>query len=271
MAEYLDQSQLFFDRKAHKGHTKMAHAHYHNQHELYFLVQGKTKYFVGNEIFLLEPGDLLFVPKHIFHKTDNLDSTNVQRLLISFDEEDIGPQGESFLQGLKKDKLVRIPEEFQYRLQEVLHHLEEEQLQQQPHYRQMQRLYLQQLLILISRLQSRHINTHKNPRILLIQSVAKYISESPDRDLSLSALAKQFAISEGNLSRQFKSVTGVSLSEYVNICRITAAEKLLLQGEKSITAVALRCGFNDSNYFAAVFKKLKGITPKKYALQNRKH
>lgn len=270
MAEYLDQSQLFFDRKTHKGHTKMARAHYHNQHELYFLVQGQTKYFVGNEIFLLEPGDLLFVPKHIFHKTDNLESTNVQRLLISFDEEDIGPQGETFLQGLKKDKLVRVPEEGQYRLQEVLHHLEEEQLQKHPHYRQMQRLYLQQLLILISRLQDRHIETPKNPRILLMQTVAKYISENPNKDLSLSALSKRYAISTGNLSRQFKSVTGVGLSEYINICRITAAEKLLMQGEESITAVALRCGFNDSNYFAAVFKKLKGITPKKYALQNQK-
>lgn len=270
MAEYLDQSQMFFDRKTHKGHTKMVRAHYHNQHELYYLVRGQTKYFVGDEIFLLEPGDLLFVPKHVFHKTDNLKSTNVQRLLISFDEADIGPQGETFLQILRKDKLVRAPEESQYKLQEVLHHLEEEQLQQQPHYRQMQRLYLQQLLILISRLQSRHINTPKNPRILLMQSVAKYISENPDRDLSLSALARQYAISEGTLSRQFKSVTGVGLSEYVNICRITAAEKLLLQGEKSITAVALRCGFNDSNYFAAVFKKLKGITPKRFALQNSK-
>ena len=184
----------------------MARAHYHNQHELYFLVQGQTKYFVGNEIFLLEPGDLLFVPKHIFHKTDNLESTNVQRLLISFDEEDIGPQGETFLQGLKKDKLVRVPEEGQYRLQEVLHHLEEEQLQKHPHYRQMQRLYLQQLLILISRLQDRHIETPKNPRILLMQTVAKYISENPNKDLSLSALSKRYAISTGNLSRQFKSV-----------------------------------------------------------------
>ena len=76
-------------------------------------------------------------------------------------------------------------------------------------------------------------------------------------------------MSASYFSKQFKSVTGVGLNEYINIIRIGASEKLLLSGNLPITQVAMECGFNDSNYFAAVFKKLKGITPKKYSLLNK--
>ena len=69
-------------------------------------------------------------------------------------------------------------------------------------------------------------------------------------------------------SKQFKAITGVGLIEYLNLTRITAAEKLLTETNRPITEVAMECGFNDSNYFAAVFKKIKGITPKKFSLQN---
>jgi two-component system response regulator YesN len=62
-------------------------------------------------------------------------------------------------------------------------------------------------------------------------------------------------------------MTGMGLSEYINIARVTAAEKLLLSADLPITEVATKCGFNDSNYFARVFKKLKGVTPKKYSMQ----
>ena len=57
--------------------------------------------------------------------------------------------------------------------------------------------------------------------------------------------------------------------KFINISRITASEKYLLNTEKSITEIAALCGFNDSNYFASVFKKIKGITPKKYSLMNK--
>ena len=71
------------------------------------------------------------------------------------------------------------------------------------------------------------------------------------------------------LSKQFKSVMGIGFNEYINIVRVTASEKLLLSTNAPITQIAMDCGFNDSNYYAAVFKKIKGITPKKFSLQNK--
>ena len=101
----------------------------------------------------------------------------------------------------------------------------------------------------------------------IIQNAAKYISENFNSDLTLDTLAAKYAMSPSHFSKQFKNVTGVGMNEYVNISRISAAEKLLLNTDWPITRIATECGFNDSNYFAAVFKKIKGITPKKYSMQ----
>ena len=47
----------------------------------------------------------------------------------------------------------------------------------------------------------------------------------------------------------------------------TRIEKLLQENELPVTQIAEQCGFNDSNYFSTVFKRVKGMTPQKY----RKH
>ena len=103
----------------------------------------------------------------------------------------------------------------------------------------------------------------------MIQNVAKYITSHYAEDLSLQSLSMQFFITPNYLSKQFKKHTDIGISDYINITRVSAAEKLLAETDLSITEIALRCGFNNSNYFAAVFKTIKGITPKKYSLINK--
>lgn len=44
--------------------------------------------------------------------------------------------------------------------------------------------------------------------------------------------------------------------------------KAYIENDLSITDIATMCGFNDSNYFSSVFKKLKGIPPLKFRANN---
>lgn len=269
MAVYTKQNIDFFQRIKRNKPFKMPAAHFHDEHELYYLVKGSTKYFIENEIFLLNAGDMIFVPKGAFHQTDYKENYNTERILFAFDNEFADEDIKSYIDELTENKYIHFNIEHLYKIQDIIQKIENESKKQEKGFSDMQKLYLKQMLILISRYRIKQNNIKFSGPYLLIQSVAKYISENCSSDLSLSKIAKKYSISPNYLSKQFKKITGVGLSEYINISRITAAEKLLVSTNLPITRIATECGFNDSNYFAAVFKKIKGITPKKYSLINK--
>ena len=48
------------------------------------------------------------------------------------------------------------------------------------------------------------------------------------------------------------------------VFRLDHAAQELVTTDDSITDIALRCGFSDSNYFKDSFKKKYGVTPRAY-------
>lgn len=265
MAVFDNRITCLFHRLKHPGQYNMADVHFHDEHELYYLIEGHTKYFIEDELFLLNPGDIIFVPRGTFHKTNS----DAERILLTFDKDYAGEDYQEYIDELSRDKHIIIRSKYQSKIRDIFHQIEKENLKQEKDYTVMQKLYIRELLVLISRYRTSKNTTKFNHSYAVIQDVAKYISANYADDLSLKALSEHFALSPNHLSKQFKKVTEIGLNDYINITRISAAEKLLLNTDASITEVAAQCGFNDSNYFAAVFKKTKGMTPKKYSLINK--
>jgi AraC-like DNA-binding protein len=56
-------------------------------------------------------------------------------------------------------------------------------------------------------------------------------------------------------------------AEYLTRLRMKKAKQLLKISKKSITEIAFDLGFSSSQYFATVFKKVTGITPRFYRKQ----
>ncbi|MGF1775559.1 helix-turn-helix domain-containing protein [Vibrio nomapromontoriensis] len=83
-------------------------------------------------------------------------------------------------------------------------------------------------------------------------------------EFSTSSAAKVLYISERSLQRRFKSLFGVTFSDYLSEIRMEKACEMLLQGEK-VADVAFSCGFNDPSYFSQRFKLYFGISPSKFA------
>ena len=97
-----------------------------------------------------------------------------------------------------------------------------------------------------------------------IQEVATYIFEHYTENILLEDVADKFDMNKSFLSKRFKTATGFGFKEYIINLRIQNACRLLLETNKSITDIAFECGFNDSNYFGDSFRKIKGISPRKY-------
>lgn len=84
---------------------------------------------------------------------------------------------------------------------------------------------------------------------------------------SLSVLAEKIGLSKGYLSRLFKQNFNMPYREYLLAQRVNKAKILLIGSELKIFEVSFAVGFEDPNYFSAMFKRETGMTPSGY----RKH
>lgn len=98
----------------------------------------------------------------------------------------------------------------------------------------------------------------------LIRRVISQIRQETANQLSLRYLAEVCNVNASYLSNQFRTETGITLTEYINRHRVEKSLPLLLHSQLSIAQVSESVGFLDENYYARIFKKIKGVSPKVY-------
>lgn len=98
----------------------------------------------------------------------------------------------------------------------------------------------------------------------MITTLIAWIEEHYTERITLSRLARISGTSEKYLCRFFKEYTGKSTIDYVNGLRIERSCLKIAQENATITEAAFDSGFNDMSYFCKIFKKHKGMTPRKY-------
>lgn len=95
----------------------------------------------------------------------------------------------------------------------------------------------------------------------------QYIREHFSEDISLSALAGNAHMSEGQLCRTFKRLTGSTPFTWLKRRRILESCALLTDSDKKIGEICTLCGFNNISYYNREFLRLMKITPSAYRKQ----
>ena len=91
--------------------------------------------------------------------------------------------------------------------------------------------------------------------------IMKHIAET---DLNIENLTSQLGTSKSSLYRKLKANTGLSINEYIRICRLKQAAELLSSQKYKINEVAFMTGFSSPSYFATCFQKQFNITPSEF-------
>lgn len=99
---------------------------------------------------------------------------------------------------------------------------------------------------------------------IFCKKALKYTEEHYFEDISSKHAADTLSYNQCYFCRTFKKNFGRSFSSYLNFYRISKARSLLENDEKSITDIALECGFNTPSYFSKCFKSELGILPSEY-------
>ena len=90
------------------------------------------------------------------------------------------------------------------------------------------------------------------------------------RPWSLESMAAECRLKGTQFVHYVKEMTNKPPLHYLNDCRLEHASMLLRDDQaRTITAVALACGFTSSQYFATIFRRRFGVTPSQFGTNHK--
>ena len=102
-----------------------------------------------------------------------------------------------------------------------------------------------------------------------LKSALSYMEQNYTYNISMQEVAEQVGMDYYQFSRFFRRMTNKRFNEYLSELRLSRAKKMLLTDDKTVSEVAMECGFDYLSYFSDKFKKLYGIAPQDFRKKYR--
>jgi AraC family transcriptional regulator len=98
-----------------------------------------------------------------------------------------------------------------------------------------------------------------------LRAVVEFVEEHLDASPTLEQMAAVARLSPYHFARQFKAATGYPPHQYVIMRRVERAKQLLqARTDLPLAEVAAHAGFSDQSQFSHHFKRLVGVTPRRF-------
>ena len=250
-----------------KGKNAGTRTSSHRQFEILYLVQGKIKYVIEGEEYLVQKGDVIFVPPHEIHSLETIGDGEYERIVVMFDLDklvDILSVGDFILDSAVFSNVRGyrvIPRELleQTEIKKIMFEIaenEEEKL--------MPIFLLSKILNLILELEKIFSKENDVSFPLAVDATTKkaieYINKNLCNALTLDEIAQALFISKSSLCHKFTKSMNISVNHYVTIKKIYHSAKLIKQGMGALDA-ALTVGYNQYTTFYHNYKKILGVPP----------
>jgi AraC-like DNA-binding protein len=97
-----------------------------------------------------------------------------------------------------------------------------------------------------------------------VEQVKTFVRSNYTSKIALAEIARAVGVSRNYLSHLFKRHCGVTVTEYIHRTRMTEAEKLLLNGRRTVSEIAFTVGYQNYRDFHRNFVKYRRTSPKKF-------
>lgn len=245
--------------------------HYHSAWEFYFYLGDSMTFFINDRSYSVEKFDLVFVDRHVYHKT-RYKNDEKERILVMLrgDFFDIFADKKpiyDYLLNISKfavlsfdnDSKKVICEKF-FRLADFYEKNRDDKVTQQ--------IFFADILATINQMiATKHVlmgTTLKTKNSRTISQITSYINNNYAEKLSLDFLAEKFYVDKFHLCHIFKKETGMTIRDFINQKRIVEAGILLKTTKRTIYDITTAVGFQNQNYFGVMFKKQYGMSPREY-------
>ena len=264
-----DESKMDFiyTSKRKSPSSSMPKSHSHPYYELYYQISGERRYFIGDSIYDIYPGDIVFIKPYELHRTVSSNNKGFERYIINFNHNHIKELekeiGEENLNEFLNLQCIRFTSKNAEKINNLIDIVNMENMSHDKYSNQ----FKQNLLSHIVLFSLRH-GESKNQRTKdgadKIQDVAHYIKENCHLKITLHDASKLAFMEETYFSKKFKQLTGFGFNEYLTQIRLRKSESLLLSTKQTIGEIAEMCGFSSANYFGDIFKNCNGESPSQY-------
>lgn len=267
---------ICIERMQRIGKFDMNIKHFHNQYEIFYLLEGERQFFFDNRSYKVNSGSLILVNENAIHMTraSSNEEMGHDRIILYITKEKMKELDALF----PNTNLVKF-----FREQYGVFHLTPQQQKQFLEFYEalkaefdnkdtnsdtMIALKFIMYFIEFMRKNQAHklidVASNISPKYKTIYAVSDYISEHYTESLSLESLANHFFLSKYYLCRSFKEVTGYGINEYVHIHRIQKAKQLLEETSLSISEISQAMGYDSLTHFDKIFKTYMTMSPLKY-------
>ena len=97
--------------------------------------------------------------------------------------------------------------------------------------------------------------------IQAIMKAVDYMENNLTNDISIEDVSNHIFMSCSNFQRIFKSVTGITIGEYIRNRRLSLSGQDLLLAENKVIDIAMRYQYDTSESFSKAFTRFHGISP----------
>jgi two-component system response regulator YesN len=86
--------------------------------------------------------------------------------------------------------------------------------------------------------------------------IKEYIGHNYHLPINLSTICDELNFHSSYVSMMFKGFSGLTISAYLERCRMNAAKEILSYNEAPIANIAIKCEYSSEAYFIKVFKNI---------------
>ncbi|MGG1516680.1 AraC family transcriptional regulator [Paenibacillus oryzisoli] len=256
--------------------------HLHDRYELVYVYEGQGTFLLNQMFYDMNEGDLFIIPGNTIHRAGPDENKPITSTAVFFMPQLLGvpliSETYSYLfafeQAHKKmNYKLPIPPSHRAAIVNQLNQMQEELTRQESGYRHAVCLHLNMLLLQVNRILMNAIAIE--PQAMpagpawVLDALHDLHEHHTAPGISLAYLADRACVSPAHLSRVFKQMTGMSVTDYINARRIATAKELLLATDESVDAISKRCGYESLPHFHRLFKRFTGATPGVYRRQQQ--
>ena len=241
---------------------------FHEAIEIKYFIEGSSTLHIGNESVITEPGDVVVINPYEFHSTVNYseEKGKYHLLMIGLDFFDENTQMDLRYLFMKKRFRIKTLIRNSSRINGIIEHIVEEMKGGKDYHRTVVKaLMLELFCILLRDFKDDELAEYPSDKSLkyyeIIYPAIKMIRQNCVANYTLDELASACGVSKCHFCRIFKDSTSMSAIDYRNEYRLQIARVLVKTTNKSLSGIAVRCGFDDTAYFSRRYKMKFGHPP----------